>query len=112
MTYQCPCGNTVIIDGPYRTGFPFGPPEVKLAYHYSCAEKLGVPRPPNKEQRLLLLLAETNKKLIETKGMLAIGNFKNGVTDSSNTIDEGEVMAGRFFEELDQLIKKIEKEIK
>lgn len=44
--HSCPCGNTVRIDGILPTGFPFGPPEVYLAYHWGCAERLGVPRPP------------------------------------------------------------------
>jgi hypothetical protein len=47
MTHTCPCGNPVRVDGAAPTGFPFGPPDASLAYHYRCAERLGVPRPPN-----------------------------------------------------------------
>lgn len=34
--------------------------------------------------------------------VLGNGDFKNGVTDNSGTIDEGEVYAGKCFEEMRQ----------
>ena len=53
MTHRCPCGNPVIVDGILPTGFPFGPKEANLAYHYSCAKALGVPRPLSPYEKLL-----------------------------------------------------------
>lgn len=62
MTHTCPCGNPVLVDGPLPTGFPFGPPEVNLAYHYGCAEKLGVPR-PRSHWSPSMKLAEAEEKI-------------------------------------------------
>jgi hypothetical protein len=47
----------------FVTGFAFGPPEANLGYHWSCAEKLGVPRPPCKIDVLRTLLKEAYEEL-------------------------------------------------
>lgn len=56
ITHTCPCKNPVIVDGPRPTGFVFGPDVCKLAYHWRCAELLGVPRPPTAAARIATAL--------------------------------------------------------
>ena len=66
LRHICPCGNPVTVDGRLRTGFPFGPREARLAYHYGCAERLGVSRPRSHwSPDMLLAERETHARALD-----------------------------------------------
>lgn len=78
----------------------------ETVYRYDIA---GIDHP---DARLLAKAPEVASALLAlTSAAIAVGSFKNGVTDSTGTIDEGEVRAGEAIDKACKVLRELGVEI-